>query len=87
MRSGLVRLNNCIKVVRVDEGFVVRLLWIFGGGYLAIPDADIHQVERKTFLLWSRVCVSTSGRNYTFFGSAGAVVWNWWQRERAVGAS
>jgi hypothetical protein len=78
-RCGALRFNNCIRVVRVDDGFVVQLMRMFGGGYLAIPDQEIRQVEKAKLLWWTRVMVFTDARDFCFYGAAGECVWSAWQ--------
>jgi hypothetical protein len=56
--------RNCAKVVEHAEGYVIRMMWLFGGGRLWLPKADLHVGdEQSSRFLVPRSRTIVSGHN------------------------
>jgi hypothetical protein len=42
-----VTASNCAKIQEYQDGFVVRMMWIFGGGVLWLPKAFLRVSEKR----------------------------------------
>lgn len=56
-----VNAQRCVKIEEYREGYVVRMMWIFGGGRLWVPKSGLQVGEERPGSFWmprSRVLIS-----------------------------
>jgi hypothetical protein len=56
-----VNAQRCVKLEEYREGYVVRMMWIFGGGRLWLPKRGLQVSEERPGRFWmprSRVLIS-----------------------------
>jgi hypothetical protein len=63
-----VRARNCVRVEEYSDGFVVRMMWLFGDGKLWLPKLGLHvsKEQRTLFLFRSQVLESGVNRVVLF---------------------
>ena len=53
--------KNCVKIEEYHDGFVLRMMWAFGGGRLWLPKSGLkigEEKPRRLFVPRSRVLIS-----------------------------
>jgi hypothetical protein len=57
--------RNCAKLVEYQDGYVLRMMWIFGNGKLWLPKHTLHvgMEQPGRFFIVPRKRVPSSGRN------------------------
>ena len=70
VRIGLINYNNCMNVDRYQNGYLLGVWKIFGGGKRVILFNDIVSVTERSYFLFMRQLVMelTSGKRIRFYG-------------------
>jgi hypothetical protein len=78
-----VNASNCVKLEEYPEGFVVRMMWMFGGGRLWLPKAGLQvgdELPKRFFVARRRTLIS--GINQVIlFGRLADFVASTWSNE------
>lgn len=61
--------SNCLIVDRYENGYLLRLWKIFGGGKMVIPDDEIVDISERSAIIGRSVVMELrDGRSIRFFG-------------------
>ena len=67
-----VQFAGCSRIHRLDDGYVIEVMRIFGGGKLWLPRSAINNASRfpkKSFLSQSGVVISWESHQVTLYGT------------------
>ena len=67
--------SNCLMVDRYENGYLLRLWKIFGGGQKVILDDDIVEISEGSAVISRSITVALrDGRSIRFFGHLGEMI-------------
>jgi len=70
MKVNGVTVRNCAKICEYQNGYMIRVMRIFGGGLLWLPKEQITKsdIESKGFFQQKSIEISCNGNNVVLYG-------------------
>ncbi len=62
--------GDCVRLLKCRNGYVVQLRWVYGGGYIFLPDAELRVARYAPQGLLQRECrgLFTTFRQVVVYG-------------------